>query len=105
MINDENFNSWKIYRSETASEFTLTSISNDGHLIKIKVEMELQDMPVGTYTFTTDDQLNIVTIGKYIGSDKASGYQEVLADEWMIFKCEGQLIIEDQMNGVTTGAI
>jgi len=72
------------------------AFSDNGIKLGIITEKHLENMPLGTYTFTRKDLINRVTIGKYTGPLKATSLKEVLDDQWESYEYEGELVILEQ---------
>ena len=73
--------------------------SDSGIKLTIITSQELSDMPIGKYAFTQADIQNIVTIENYIGQSKASAIKLFNGSEWENYQCEGELIIEEHIEG------
>ncbi|MEM8568958.1 MAG: hypothetical protein AAGF85_21040 [Bacteroidota bacterium] len=78
-------------------------ISDDGFKISILTSSELEDMTIGTYSFSENSSKNRVTLEKYEGV-----YEAVMFDDhnggWQDFACRGEFRIEEKMNNITRGS-
>lgn len=98
-LNDDYFSCPTIF-GESDSEITAwVGFSDSGIKLTITTADALKDMAVGKYIFTQEDILNTLMIEKYIGEIKASSFKSLNSNEWESYQCEGELIIEEQIEG------
>ncbi|MEM6362024.1 MAG: hypothetical protein AAF731_18190 [Bacteroidota bacterium] len=77
-------------------------ISDDGFKISILTSAELEDMTIGTYSFSENSSKNRVTLEKYEGV-----YEAVIFEDrngaWKEFVCRGEFRIEQKVNDSVVG--
>lgn len=83
-------------------ESSWVGISDDGFKISILTSAELEDMTIGTYSFSENSSKNRVTLEKYEGV-----YEAVIFEDrngaWKEFVCRGEFRIEQKVNDSVVG--
>lgn len=98
-LNDNYFSCPAIFGKANSDKTEWIGLSDNGIKLTITTTDALKDMAVGTYSFTQEDILNVISIENYIGANKASSNKTLNSNEWERYQCEGQLIIVEHVGG------